>query len=110
MDISEQIILTELNKIRRGQLKKDLPADRQGMSPDDIDELLPEVSGTTIPQADLELIDSQEREILRLLLNFGNHDLHFYEVPDPVDSPEKKETVHSTVKASLFMVEELERD
>jgi DNA primase len=103
MDINEQILLTELNKIRRSQLKKEMPAD-------DIDELLPVVLKADPQNESESIIDSQEREILRLLLNFGNHDLHFYEEPDVPHHPEKKEIPHSTVKASLFMVEEIERD
>ncbi len=102
MDISEQILLTELNKIRKAQLKKEMPAD-------DIEELIPEVLKAD-RQAELESIDSQEREIIRLLLNFGNHDLHFYEEIPGTEHSEKPQTIHSTVKASLFMVEEIERD
>ena len=102
MEISEQVLLTEMNKIRRSQFKKAMPGD-------DIDELLPDVLKPEQPD-ELESIDSQEREIIRLLLNFGNHEIHFYEDSNETDGSGKKETIESIVKASKFMVDELERD
>jgi DNA primase len=102
MDISEQVLLTELNKIRRSHLKKEMPAD-------DIDELLPDVLKPEQPLQDGGT-DSQEREIIRLLLNFGNNELHFYEETDTIGHDGKKETITSTVKVLKFIIDELERD
>ena len=102
MEISEQVLLTEMNKIRRSQLKKAMPGE-------DIDELLPHVLKPEQPD-ELESVDSHEREIIRLLLNFGNHEIHFYEDSNETDATGKKETIESIVKASKFIVDELERD
>ncbi len=102
MDIDEQVLLTELNKIRRAQLKKEMPRD-------DIDELLPDVLKVEQPLHDGGT-ESQEREIMRLLLNFGNHELHFYEETGIVDHAGKKETITTSVKVCRFIVDEIERD
>ena len=102
MEISEQVLLTELNKIRRAQLKKEMPAN-------DVDELLPDVLKAD-QQVEMASIDSQEREIIRLLLNFGNHEIHFDDETDVPEHPGKKESTQSTIKASKFMVDEIERD
>ncbi|MCX6291023.1 MAG: DNA primase [Bacteroidetes bacterium] len=102
MDISEQVLLTELNKIRRGQLKKEMPAH-------EADELLPEVLKVNQTPAD-EGSGSQEREIMRLLLNFGNHELHFDDEIESIEHPGKKETVTSVIRVSKFIADEIERD
>ncbi len=102
MDIGEQILLTELNKIRRSQLKKE-------MHSDDIVELLPDVLKINQPPAD-DGTDSQEKEILRLLLNFGNHELHFYDEGETVDHTGKRETITTTISVCRFIVDEMERD
>ncbi len=102
MDISEQVLLSELNKIRRGQLKKEMPAE-------DITELLPDVLKPYHSQQESDS-EMQEREIMRLLLNFGNQDILFYDEVDSTDLPGKKETVISAIKVSRFIVDEIEQD
>ncbi len=102
MDISEQVLLTELNKMRRSQLKKELP-------PDDIEELLPEVlkADQAFNEASEELL---EREIIRILLNYGNYELKFYDETEVPGSPEKKVTTEHVIKLSEFIINEIERD
>src|SRR6185436_15470170 len=95
MDIGEEVLIAELNKIRRAQLKKEIPAE-------EIDELLPhtlkpaqETSGSGT--------EAQEREIVRLLVNFGNHDLNFFDEVEMTGHPGHMETVQTTLKAALFI-------
>lgn len=102
MDISEQVLLTELNKIRRGQLKKEMPAD-------DIDELLPDILKVNQPFDDSSA-DLLEREVVRILLNYGNYDLKFYDEVDSPENPEKKIITEHEMKLAEYIVDELERD
>lgn len=100
LDIQEQIIIAELNKIRRTQLKKSVDKEETEEIPLD---LLP----VHQPTAD-EDAEHQERDIVRLLLNYANHDLHFIEeVQDEDGRPEIKQT---TVKVAQFIINELEND
>lgn len=102
MDINEQVLLNELNKFRRSSLKKQMP-------PEDIAELMPDVIGIPQPVDDFGT-EAQEREIIRLLLNFGNKEIHFYEDVEIPDSKGKKETVTHTFSVAQFITEEIERD
>jgi DNA primase len=72
MTISEQVLMSELNKILRAKLKKSSPgADR------DLEVVAPEQI-TSEPQLDID-IDSaeyQEKEIIRLLLLYGHEIIH----------------------------------
>jgi DNA primase len=102
MEIDEQLLISELNKVRRSALKKVLP-------PADVDELVPDVNKAHQPIAG-EGAESQEREIIRLLLNFGNTDIDFFEEREIPDSHGRKETVKHSVRVAHYIVEELERD
>lgn len=103
MEISEQILIAELNKVRRAQLKKDLPEP-------DVTELLPETILPHHQQNDFVNPEYQEKEIIRLLLNFGNQELKFEEHhPDP-NSPDGQSTVYHTMKVAHFLVTEIVHD
>ncbi len=109
MDISEQILLTELNKIRRSQLNKNLPTGKQAIPPNDIDELMPEVM--KINQLNEEVKEELlEREIVRVLLNYGNYDLKFYDEVDSVEHPNQKTITEHTSKLSEYIITEIEKD
>ena len=102
MEISEQILLNELNRTRRSTLKKNIPAE-------DIDELMPDVSA--LPQQSDEFsTEYQEREIIRLLLNFGNRPILFYEDVEIPGAGGKKETVTHSCLVCQYIVDEIERD
>ena len=67
MAISEQVLMSELNKILRAKLKKTSPElDREA-------EVIPREQITSEPQIDIDLdsAEHQEREIIRLLLLYG---------------------------------------
>ncbi|REJ82984.1 MAG: DNA primase [Bacteroidetes bacterium] len=97
LDIQEQILIAELNKIKRQQQKKIIPVS-------DEDELLPEV----IPghnQFDTSTSTyEQERNIVRLLLNFHGHILSF---SDDEENPVGED--HS-VSVAKYIVQEIAED
>ena len=100
LDIQEQILIAELNKIRRTQLKKQMDKEEAEAIPLD---LLP----VHQPLAE-ESAEYQEKDIVRLLLNYPNHDLHFYEEVQNEDS--RREVKHTAIKLSCFIIRELEHD
>ncbi len=102
MEIDEQVLLNELNKLRRSSLKKIIPSG-------DVDELMPDVIGVPRPATHFDT-EAQEREIIRLLLNYGNEQIHFYDETEIPDSDGKKETVTHTYTVAGFITEDLARD
>lgn len=102
MEISEQVLLNELNKSRRNSLKKIAPAQ-------DVDLLMPDVPGATQPVSHFDT-ESQEREIVRLILNYGNEIIHFHDEVEIPGSEGKKETVTHSYPVAGFITEELLRD
>jgi DNA primase len=100
MEINEQTLLNELNKSRKNSLKKIMPLE-------DVEELLPDVLG--VPQPGIHFdTESQEREIIRLLLNFGNEQIQFQEVVENENG--KNETVTHSYSVAAFITEEIIRD
>ena len=96
MDMSEQVLIYETNKIRRQISKKETPSI-------DVDELLPH---TTIEQQKtLEIsTEHQERKIIELLLKYGNKELIFQ------DTANSREVVETRVRMSRFIIQELAQD
>lgn len=102
MEIDEQVLLNELNKSRKSSLKRIIPTS-------DVEELMPDIIGVPQPATHFDT-ESQEREIIRLLLNFGNEQIHFYDETEIPDSDGKKETVTHTYTVAGFITEDLMRD
>jgi DNA primase len=100
MEIDEQVLLNELNKFRRSSLKKIMPVE-------DVEELMPDVLGVPQPGTHFNT-ESQEREIIRLLLNYGNEEIQFQETIENENG--KNETVSHTFTVAAFITEELTRD
>ena len=103
MDIQENLLIAELNKIRRQQLKKDLPVR-------DIEELLPELLSPHKQQAEDLSTEIQEKNIIRLLFNFGNHELHFHEEVDNPDRPGHKDVNDIVIRVARYIVDEIAND
>lgn len=102
LDIDEPVLVNELNKIRRQQLKKELPAN-------DVEELLPEAIKAPQPLDEPDT-EEQERNIIRLLLNFGSKDLNYTAEEEIPDEPGKKITVNYSYNVARFIVEEIAHD
>lgn len=103
MDMPEQLLIGELNNKRRKQVSKAIPAEDAG-------QLLPE---NILPHVQREAVDQvgiQEENIIRLLLNFGNNDLHFTIEIDADDHPSGKKEVIEKVKVFKFIVREMAGD
>jgi DNA primase len=100
MEIDEQVLLNELNRFRKSSLKKVMP-------PDDVEELMPDILG--VPQPAMHFnTESQEREIIRLLLNYGNEQIQFHDTIENENGKKESVTHHYTVAS--FITEELMRD
>ena len=103
LEIPEPVLVAELNKMRRQQLKKVMPGN-------DADQLMPV---TLLPhdQSPDELsTEMQERNIIRLLLNFGNHEVNFFEEEEDAADPSQKETVSYQVSVARYIVDEIAND
>jgi len=101
MMVPEQILVNELNKIRRNRLNKELQG--QGGA-DDIPS--PEVIAITQPEleADTSSAETQEKEIMRLLLLYGTEIVH-------VDQPDvNNDMVKVPVIVADYMVHDIRRD
>ena len=75
MDMGEQILLTELNKLRRKKLNalNEKSAKAEGENGANENEIAVEEKEIIVEDA----IEFQERDIIRLLINFGNREIHF---------------------------------
>lgn len=98
MEINEQTLISELNKILRKEVFK-FPKPESG-----IEELLSDVLTPDHQTPDLNPSEYQEADIIRLLLTYGEEDLYFIE---PINERESHEV---TEKVKSFIVHELNMD
>lgn len=91
MDMGEQILLTELNKLRRKKLNalNEKSAKAEGENGVNENEIAEEEKEIIVEDA----IEFQERDIIRLLINFGNREIHF----EVEDENKNMQTVTTTV-------------
>ncbi len=102
MDIAEQTLMNELNKQLRNKNKQ---FDAKKFINANNDVVVPE------PQPIADLFDSyeQEKEVIRLLLNYGNEELKFViTVKEEDDVKEHIEEI--SISVAEFIVSEIERD
>ncbi len=101
LDMPEQTLTNELNKILRAKLKKTLGIE---------DNVVPETNTTTIPQQQDTVEEQlpagfyQERELVKLLLMYGN------EVFVDVREEENGEKVYEQVTVAQYIIDELKQD
>lgn len=100
MEISEQTLVSELNKIRRKDFARQVERDVK----EEVDYLMPDAIKPE--QALLNETNSleQEAEIIRILLNYGNREMTFTEYD------EKGHTIETKIKARDLMLNELMMD
>lgn len=98
MEIGEQVLISELNKIRRRSLQKKANEvlEVEDKHSSELNETLKAISSETS--------ENQEREIIRILLNYKNELLSF-----PGDSNDQ-EPVQTNVSVAEFLVHELKLD
>ncbi len=101
LDMPEQTLTNELNKILRAKLKKTLGIE---------DNVVPETDTTTTPKQEENVEDQlpagyyQERELVKLLLMYGQEMI----VDERVD--ENGDTVYEQVSVAQFIVDDLKMD
>ena len=97
MAISEQVLMTELNKVLRSRMKKGAQEAEKG------EEAIPEEVVVAEPQPEIDLYSSeaQERDVIRVLLMYGHFQVPFRPVPTADEMQ---------VVAADFIVHELQTD
>jgi len=101
LDISEQALMNELNKLLRIRYKKHVKQQEQPQEPP------PDtVEYTAEKQLDEDPVNAehQERDLVRILLMYGNNEI----VLDEVD--EDNRPVENSIEVARFVVNELKRD
>lgn len=80
LQIEERVLISELNKIRLGKIKKDSKSFTPQPEPDSVPE-------NDESNSSLENDDAQEKEIIRLLLNYGHEFVHWDDITDTYIAP-----------------------
>jgi len=91
MDMGEQILLTELNKQRRKKATDF--ATKSSPEREEIEQGIADNDEQELPQPALDEIEYQERDIIRLLINFGNREIHF----ELIDEEQQVQNITTTV-------------
>ncbi|HSG67664.1 MAG TPA: DNA primase [Bacteroidales bacterium] len=102
LDVPEQVLINELNKILRKKFKKDQP-DEQAYYPD--------TEPVSIPQPrDVDHTDSefQEKEIIRLLLQYGNEEIVKEREVEEAEGISRKEEI--SVMVGRYLVSSINTD
>jgi DNA primase len=87
MDIGEQALLSELNKVRRNKLTKRIQEQERADNRESAkDEALNDISVEASGRHAVDVLDVQERDIIRTLIKFGNK-----QIVIPTDKTEKAE-------------------
>lgn len=98
LDVSERALLSELNKVRRSNVKRRRQAEPVEESPIISEDFHPKQFETT------ETCEYQEKDIIRLLLNYGSEKI-WVDVQD-----ENEELKQEEVKAGAYLINELLMD
>ncbi len=81
LQIEERILIAELNKLRLNKSKKEQSSPLQKPAPEE------EISGQELIESYTERDDRQEKEIVRLLLNYGHELVHWDGITDTYIGP-----------------------
>lgn len=82
LQIEERVLISELNKIRLGKIKKDNNFNTPQVQPENVPEPdMPEPAGIS------DTDEAQEKEIVRLLLNYGHELVHWDDITDTYIAP-----------------------
>jgi DNA primase len=82
LQIEERVLISELNKIRLGKIKKD----GNSYAPQNQPDYIPEPSAPELPGIS-HTDEKQEKEIVRLLLNYGHELVHWDDITDTYIAP-----------------------
>lgn len=103
MEIEEQVLIGEMNKFRRKLAKKESPGQ-------DVEELLPEILRPHRQLQEEFSTESQESNIIRLLLNFPNHLLQFDEENPESETSSHKQIQTYQVPVRRYIIDEIVQD
>lgn len=103
LDIPEPVLVAELNKMRRSQLKKVIP----GKDAEDLMPITLLQHDQTVNEFDSEM---QERNIIRLLLNFGTHEITFYEEEEEGENNGSSEQTFYKMTVAKYIIDEIAND
>lgn len=82
LQIEERVLISELNKIRLGKIKKDNNFNTSQVQTENVPEPdMPEPAGIS------DTDEAQEKEIVRLLLNYGHELVHWDDITDTYIAP-----------------------
>ena len=82
LQIEERVLISELNKIRLGKIKKDNNFNTPQVQTENVPEPdMPEPAGIS------DTDEAQEKEIVRLLLNYGHELVHWDDITDTYIAP-----------------------
>ncbi|HQT22071.1 MAG: DNA primase [Sphingobacteriales bacterium 17-39-43] len=82
LQIEERVLISELNKIRLGKIKKDSNFNTPQVQSENVPEPnMPEPAGIS------DTDEAQEKEIVRLLLNYGHELVHWDDITDTYIAP-----------------------
>jgi DNA primase len=103
-NFNEQILIGELNKELRKKYKKFQQAETPGEHAPQFDEQIAPLQ----PIVDQDDADSQERDILRLLLNYASHEISFPQTETTTTADGTTEWIN--VQVAYYIIRDLERD
>lgn len=88
MEMSEQALMNQLNRIRRANYDKKVK-EKARVKPEELVELFTYKPG---PQEEVDFLSSeyQEKDVIRLLMNYGNRELEFDDPDNKSPKPQKK--------------------
>lgn len=109
MDIEEKALLSELNKVRRNKLSKQIQVKERAENQANIEDIQePEIKKEFASPA--VLLDYQEKDIIRTLIKYGNHEIQLPAEEDESEPDKNKtpELIEATV--AEYLIHEVEED
>jgi DNA primase len=99
MQVPEQVLMNELNKILRARVRKSLPGSET--EPEPATEAVAEVPAEPQVETDINTALHQEKEVIRILLLYGQNIIHIKPGEDEDEIP---------VMAADYLVADIQRD
>lgn len=109
MDIEEQALLSELNKVRRNKLSRRI----QNKEQQEKEESAADIHLTNhkkVADSPASLLDYQEKAIIRTLIKFGNHTIQLPAEEDEEDKKKNKTPKLIEATVAEYLIHEVEQD
>lgn len=102
MDMEEGMLLTELNKSRKQKINKKIGAPNDSLPQINVPEYIPREDGQ---QKSSKKVNYQERDIIRLMIQYGLHEIQL-----EVDKDEKGNSIKEPFKLVEVILSDLQQD